>query len=93
MKTKTEQCVLDAATGFLEPLRVRTDFTTSRIAILKDGTPKAVLLLLAEEKMGGSIPPTLFPFWIDGDMRNETLANVDFAERQQPLMPRKKRPA
>lgn len=78
---QTEPFVSQLAVDFIDPLVEHSPYTTSRIAVLKDGTPCSVLQLLAERKFG-AVPEGHFPFWIDGDSRNETLSNVALAERE-----------
>jgi hypothetical protein len=78
---------VEAASAFLEPLGAqdrRTPYTTTRIAILKDGSTMPVLTMLARCKFGG-IPKHVFPFWADGDHTNETLENVELAPRRRRL--------
>jgi hypothetical protein len=82
---KTELFVEEiAAGGFTEPVGRRSSFTSSRLAILADGTTKPVLLILAERQFK-PWEPERFPFWIDGDRTNETLPNVGLATRASGL--------
>lgn len=72
--------------GYLDPIADgRTKFTRSRLAILSDGTTLPVLLLLSFRKYGKAPqewePSGLFPFWLDGDYKNETLENIELAVR------------
>jgi hypothetical protein len=76
----TEQFLLDAAREFLEPVGKRSAYTASRLAVMPDGSTEPVLLLLAKQKFG-TWAENQFPFWIDGDLRNEVLSNVDLATR------------
>jgi hypothetical protein len=77
----TEKFILELATGgFAEPVGRRSSYTCSRLAILADGTPKPVLLLLAERKFA-TWDSDRFPFWIDGDRTNEVFSNVGLATR------------
>jgi len=89
----TEEFVLELAEGFLEPLsRSHPPHTISRIALLKDGTTRPVLRLLAERKFG-PLSRDALPFWIDGDPNNETLANVALAQKPYAPPPRRVRKA
>lgn len=81
MAYKSEDFVLLLAVGgFVEPVGRRASYTSSRLAILSDGTTKPVLLLLAERKYG-TWEAERFPFWIDGDRTNEILSNISLATR------------
>lgn len=81
MSNRTEQFVLDlAAKGFVDPLTKRSAFKMTRLAVLTDGTTKPVLDILAERRFT-TWDEDQFPFWIDGDMTNETLVNVGLATR------------
>lgn len=77
-----EPLLLSLAVDFLEPISGigRLSFTTSRLAVLADGTTVPVLHLLARQKFG-EWSASRFPFWVDGNFRNETLANVDLAAK------------
>ena len=77
----TEQFIEEIVKEYLPPLSLRSNFTSSRLAILKDHTTKPVLTLLAEKKFGEWNRDDAFPFWIDGDPTNETLSNVALAQR------------
>jgi hypothetical protein len=78
---RTEQFVLDEAREFLEPLTRRSIYRRSRLAVLRaDGSTMPVIELLAVAKFK-HWEEEQFPFWIDGDYRNETLANVGLATR------------
>jgi hypothetical protein len=66
--------------GFLPPIGHRSPYTTSRLAVLADGTTAPVLQILALRKYE-KWPEDRFPFWIDGAYENETLANVALATR------------
>lgn len=76
----TEDFVLAAAKDIIEPIGRKSAYTTSRLAILKDGTTKPVLLILAEAKFK-DWSEDQFPFWVDGDYTNETSKNVGLATR------------
>jgi hypothetical protein len=77
-----EPRLLAEAAEFVEPVKPgRTPHTHSRLVILKDGTFRPVLLTLADWKFGAWDRNEHFPFWVDGDPSNETLANVDLAIR------------
>jgi len=87
----TEQFLHEIALSFIEPIGKRSAYTASRLAVLKDGSTRPVLLLLAERKFG-TWPEEKFPFWLDGDRTNETLENVDLATRpSRPTAPSGKR--
>ena len=76
----TEPFIVAMAIDFLPPIgRKLLSFTTSRLVVLPDRTTRSVLELLAERKFGGRIPKGYFPFWVDGDPKNEILDNVDVA--------------
>lgn len=78
----TEEFVLALAKGFIEPVGRRNAFTMSRLAVREDGTTTPVLLLLADRKFGPEkLPEDKFPFWTDGNYRNELLSNVELATR------------
>jgi hypothetical protein len=78
----TEEFVVALAKrGFAEPVAKRSAYTTSRLAVLEDGTTKPVLLLLAAKRFGEWDGETHFPFWLDGDYLNETCENVGLATR------------
>ena len=77
----TEAFLSDLVVDFLEPLSTtRSSYTSSRIAVLRDGSTCPVLTLLAARKFG-TWEREFFPFWVDGDSTNETLENVDLAQR------------
>ena len=77
----TEQFIIDLAVGgFLEPVGRKTTYVSSRLAVLSDGTTSPVLHLLALAKFA-TWPEDRFPFWIDGNRRNEMLSNVELAVR------------
>ena len=86
---KTDTYILTISSGFIPPVSPgRTNFTTSRLAILSDNSTRPVLSLLAERKFGKWKRTEAFPFWIDGDPHNETLDNVALAQRER--RPRRK---
>jgi hypothetical protein len=70
-----------------------TAYTDSRLAVLVDGTPCPVLLLLAQQVF--DVSPEgwsrlgLFPFWLDGNALNEVPENIGLAQRA----PRAKTPS
>jgi len=76
---ETEDFVLELCIAILEPVGKRSPLTTSRLAVLKDGTTAPVLALLCERKFGAKLPEGKHPFWMDGNYRNELLSNVDLA--------------
>jgi len=84
---RTAEEVTAQAASFLLPLgNVWFAYTSSRVAVLKDGSTKPVLTLLAELRFPDwAASPALLrrqaPFWKDGDLTNETLENVDLADR------------
>ena len=83
MPNRTEQFIIDMAEDFFPPLSLRSDFTSSRLALLKNNTTCPVLTILAERKFGEWRRADAFPFWIDGDSTNETLSNVALARRNR----------
>jgi hypothetical protein len=77
----TEPFLLEQAREFLEPLTARSDFKKSRIAVMHDGTTAPVLDVLARRKYATGWEEDQFPFWVDGNYRNEMLANVGLATK------------
>jgi hypothetical protein len=87
---RTEDFIVELATEFLEPVGRRSPYTASRLAVLQDGSTMPVLQLLAERKFG-KWEEEYFPFWVDGNRRNETLGNVDLATRASRVAKRARR--
>jgi len=79
----TSGYIIDLAKGgFLMPLtRGRSRFTKSRLMVLAEGKSMPVLLVLAEAKFRKWDEQVEYPFWVDGDWTNETLANVSLAKK------------
>jgi hypothetical protein len=67
----------------LPPVSKRKPYTTSRLAILDDGTTMPVLRILAREKFGEWDEREKFPFWIDKDWTHETLDNVELCAHSE----------
>jgi len=72
----------------LEPVTPgRTGYTQSRVAILPNGDPILMLLLLAGRRwkvlphVWQHLP--VFPFWLDGNHLNEVGENIGLAQRPQ----------
>ena len=66
-----------SAFRLLDPVTKRRRYVTSRLAVMTDGTTVPVLRLLARERFGEWDEKAFFPFWTDGDWRNETFVNVE----------------
>lgn len=80
-RVRTEPFLLELARDFVEPLTERNAFRASRLAVLHDGTTKPVLDILAAKRYPEGWDEDQFPFWVDGNRRNEMLENVGLATR------------
>lgn len=68
--------------SYIDPPFKRSPFTASRIAVFPGRRPMPVLRMLAVERFGTEWQRHgLFPFWIDGNYRNEVPENVGLASR------------
>jgi hypothetical protein len=74
----TDPTVLATAKSFTEPIGKKSPYKTSRLMVLEDGTTMPVLTFLAKAKFT-SWDEDQFPFWIDGNYKNEIPENVGLA--------------
>jgi hypothetical protein len=89
----TEGFLLTECSALLPPVggRGKSAYTTSRLAVLRNGTTAPVLRLLAERKFSSWDEAERFPYWADGDHTNELLSNVELATRMGAGSPRSKK--